>query len=123
VDRSPTPLILIVDGDEAVVDLTERVLQRFGFRVIAARDGEEAVDRLTADEPDLVLLEANLSRHGGFDVCADIRRLYHTPVIMLTTSQDREDILRAFAAGAADYVTKPFSPFDLAARITAVLGR
>jgi two-component system response regulator VicR len=123
VDRSRSPLILVADGDEAVADLTKRVLQRFGFRVIAAHDGEEAVDRLTADEPDLVLLEANLSRRGGFEVCADIRRQSQTPVIMLTTSQDKEDVLRAFEAGADDYVTKPFSPFQLVARITAVLER
>jgi DNA-binding response OmpR family regulator len=112
-----------VDGDENVADLTERVLRRFGFRVIAARDGEEAAHRLTADEPDLVLLEKNLARRGGLEVCADIRRQFGTPVIMLTTSDDKEDVLRAFAAGADDYVTKPFSPFQLVASITAVLER
>ena len=118
-----SPRILIVDSDQAVADLTGRVLERHGFDVVAAHDGVEAVSRWAEEGPDLVLLEVNLPGRSGFEVCADIRRQSSTPVIMLTTCQDEEDILRAFEAGADDYVTKPFSPFQLLARISVILNR
>jgi DNA-binding response OmpR family regulator len=117
------PRILVADGDEAVADLTRRVLRQNGFDVIAARTGAEAVDRWAAETPDLVLLEINLDERNGFEVCADIRRVSTTPIIMLTTVQDEDDILRAFQMGADDYITKPFSPFQLVARIAVVLRR
>jgi DNA-binding response OmpR family regulator len=122
-DPSWSPRILVVDSDEAVADLTRRVLRRFGFEVIAASDGVEAVDRWRSEAPDVVLLEVNLGKIGGFAVCDYIRRMSRTPIIMLTTSQDEEDVVRAFAAGADDYMTKPFSPFQLVARITVLLER
>jgi two-component system, OmpR family, response regulator MtrA len=122
-EPSASPRILIVDGDQAVADLTGRVLERHGFDVVAAHDGVGAVTRWAEVAPDLVLLEVNLPGRSGFDVCADIRRQSSTPVIMLTTCQDEEDILRAFEAGADDYVTKPFSPFQLLARISVILSR
>jgi two-component system OmpR family response regulator len=118
-----TPLILVVDGDAAVVDLTSRVLRQNGFDVIAARDGVEAVARWEADAPDLVLLELNLEGRNGFEVCADIRHASRTPVIVLTTSRDEQDALRAFNVGADDYITKPFSPVQLVARIVVTLRR
>ena len=122
-EPSIAPRILIVDGDQAVADLTGRVLERHGFDVVAAHDGGEAVTRWADEAPDLVLLEVNLPGRSGFEVCADIRRQSSTPVIMLTTCYDEEDILRAFEAGADDYVTKPFSPFQLLARISVILNR
>jgi DNA-binding response OmpR family regulator len=122
-EPSASPRILIVDSDQAVADLTGRVLERHGFDVVAAHDGVEAVTRWANNAPDLVLLEVNLPDRSGFEVCADIRRQSSTPVIMLTTRQDEEDILRAFEAGADDYVTKPFSPFQLLARISILLNR
>jgi two-component system response regulator MtrA len=121
--RSPTPRILVVDGDRAVADLTGRVLRRNGFRVVAAHDGVEAMDRWAADNPDLVLLEINLERRTGFEVCEDIRRQANTPVIMLTTRRDEIDILRGFEAGADDYITKPYRPQQLVMRIAAILRR
>jgi CheY-like chemotaxis protein len=121
--RSPAPRILLVDGDSAVADLTRRVLRRHGFNVVAARDGVEAIKRWAADEPDLVLLEVNLAGRNGFQVCEDIRRQSRTPVIMLTTRRDEEDVLRAFEVGADDYITKPFSPLQLVMRIGMILRR
>jgi DNA-binding response OmpR family regulator len=118
-----TPLILVVDDDEAVIDLTCRVLRHNGFEVIAARDGLDAVRRWRADAPDLVLLELTLEGRNGFDVCADIRRASSTPVIVLSTSRDEQDVLRAFDAGADDFITKPFSPVQLVARIVVTLRR
>jgi two-component system, OmpR family, response regulator len=121
--RSLLPRILVVDGDQAVADLTGRVLRRHGFDVIAAHDGVEAIIRWAADDPDLVLLELNLPGRSGFEVCADIRSTSRTPVVMLTTHRDEEDVLRAFRVGADDYITKPFSPAQLVMRIGVILQR
>jgi DNA-binding response OmpR family regulator len=122
-DPSLKPRILVVDGDPAVANLTGWVLLRNGFNVVAAHDGVEAIDRWAAEEPDLVLLEINLDRRNGFEVCEDIRRQANTPVIMLTTRRDEVDILRGFEAGADDYITKPYSPQQLVMRIAAILRR
>jgi two-component system, OmpR family, response regulator MtrA len=121
--RSPTPRILLVDGDLAVANLTRNVLRQHGFNVVAVHDGVEAMNQWAADEPDLVLLEVNLAGRNGFDVCEDIRRESSTPVIMLTTRHDEEDVLRGFEVGADDYIIKPFSPLQLVMRIAAILGR
>ena len=121
--RVPPPRILLAEGDSAVADLTGSVLQRHGFHVVGARDGVEALRHWSAYAPDLVLLEVNLARRSGFEVCEAIRRQSQTPVIMLTTRADEADVLRAFTAGADDYITKPFSPLQLVMRITAVLRR
>ena len=120
--REP-PRILLAEGDAAVADLTGSVLLRHGFHVVGARDGVEALRHWSAYAPDLVLLEVNLARRSGFEVCEAIRRQSQTPVIMLTTRADEADVLRAFTAGADDYITKPFSPLQLVMRITAVLRR
>jgi two-component system, OmpR family, response regulator VicR len=120
---SPPPRILLADSDPAVADLTGGVLRRHGFHVVAAQDGVEAITRWAADAPDLVLLEVNLARRNGFEVCEDIRRRSSTPVIMLTTRRDDEDVLRAFEVGADDYITKPFSPHHLVMRIEILLRR
>jgi DNA-binding response OmpR family regulator len=120
---SPRPRILVVDSDQAVANLTGWVLRRNGFNVVAARDGVEAIDRWAADEPDLVLLEINLERRNGLEVCEDIRRRASTPVIILTTRRDEVDMLRGFEAGADDYITKPYSPHQLVMRIAAILRR
>jgi len=115
--------ILLAEGDAAVADLTGSVLLRHGFSVVAVHDGIEALRRWAEYAPDLVLLEVNLARRSGFEVCEAIRRQSQTPVIMLTTRADEADVLRAFTAGADDYITKPFSPLQLVMRITAVLRR
>jgi DNA-binding response OmpR family regulator len=121
--RSPTQRILLVDGDADVANLTRSVLQRHGFNVVAVHDGVEAMNRWAADEPDLVLLEVNLAGRNGFEVCEDIRRQSATPVIILTTRHDEEDVLRGFQVGADDYIIKPFSPLQLVMRIAVILRR
>jgi DNA-binding response OmpR family regulator len=122
-DPSSRPRILVVDGDPAVANLTGWVLLRHGFNVVAAHDGVEAIDKWANDEPDLVLLEINLEKRNGFEVCENIRRQANTPVIILSTRRDEVDILRGFEAGADDYITKPYSPQQLVMRITAILRR
>lgn len=116
---------LIVDDDVDLLDLMTYALRREGYTVLAAIDGQQALDRIEADRPDIVLLDGNLPKINGFEVC---RRIRHdsdseTPVIMLTARNDDEDVVRGLNVGADDYVTKPFSVKQLTARMKAVLRR
>ncbi len=115
--------VLMVDDDADLLDLTTYALRREGYTVLGAVNGQQALGRWTTDTPDVVLLDANLPKLNGFEVCRRIRQESQTPVIMLTGLDDEEDVLRGFRAGADDYVTKPFSARQLAARIRAVLRR
>jgi DNA-binding response OmpR family regulator len=98
-------------------------LSREGFRVSTAADGPEALVRWEADRPDLVLLDGNLPGLDGFEVCERIRHDSRTPVIMLTARGQEADVVRGLQVGADDYITKPFSPKQLTARMQAVLRR
>jgi DNA-binding response OmpR family regulator len=115
--------ILIVDDDADLLDLTGYALRRDGFTVVQALDGEQALQRWERENPDLVLLDANMPKLNGFEVCRRIRQASTTPVIMLTARDDEEDILQGLELGADDYVTKPFSAKQLIARIRAVIRR
>jgi DNA-binding response OmpR family regulator len=116
---------LIVDDDVDLLDLMTYALRREGYTVIAAIDGQQALERLEADRPDIVLLDANLPKINGFEVC---RRIRHdqdseTPVIMMTARNEDDEVVRGLNLGADDYVTKPFSVKQLTARMKAVLRR
>jgi DNA-binding response OmpR family regulator len=115
--------ILLVDDDADMLDITSYALRREGFTVIMATDGTQALRRWRSERPDLVLLDVSMPRMGGLEVCRQIRQESSTPIIMLTAAGDEEHILQGFARGADDYVTKPFSPKQLAVRIRAVLRR
>jgi DNA-binding response OmpR family regulator len=115
--------ILVVDDDADLLDLTGYALRREGFEVVQAVDGEQALQRWERESPDLVLLDANMPKMNGFEVCRQIRQASTTPVIMLTARDDEEDILQGLELGADDYVTKPFSAKQLIARIKAVIRR
>src|SRR5579862_1687382 len=115
--------VLLVDDDPDLLDVTSYALRRDGFNVIVAGDGAHALRRCTADRPDIVILDANLPQMNGFEVCHQIREKSSTPVIMLTALNDEENICQGFRMGADDYVTKPFSPKQLAMRIQAVTRR
>ena len=115
--------ILIVDDDADLLDLTGYALRREGFAVVQAVDGEQALQRWERETPDLVLLDANMPKLNGFEVCRQIRQASTTPVIMLTARDDEEDVLQGLELGADDYVTKPFSAKQLIARIKAVIRR
>ena len=115
--------ILVVDDDVDLLDLTGYALRRDGFTVVQAVDGEQALQRWERETPDLVLLDANMPKMNGFEVCRRIRQASTTPVIMLTARDDEEDILQGLELGADDYVTKPFSAKQLIARIRAVIRR
>jgi len=115
--------ILIVEDDSKIVNLLRLYLERDGFSVAAAADGGaglEAVDRL---RPDLVILDLMLPRVDGVEVCRRIRTTSEVPVLMLTARVDEVDRLLGLSIGADDYVTKPFSPREVVARVRTILRR
>jgi DNA-binding response OmpR family regulator len=116
-------VILVVDDDRKLVDLVRLYLVRAGYRVLVAYDGEAALHLAGVHEPDLVVLDLMLPRMDGLDVCHEIRQRADIPVIMLTARSTEEDKLAGLDGGADDYVTKPFSPRELVARVRAVLRR
>jgi DNA-binding response OmpR family regulator len=115
--------ILVADDDPDLLDLVAYALGQAGFLVVKARDGLEAITRFDVEAPDLVILDINMPGATGFDVCASLRTRGSTPIIMLTARGEEQDLVRALELGADDYLTKPFSPRTLLARIKALLRR
>lgn len=118
--------ILLVEDDPDIVELVRYNLEREGFTVIAAGNGEAGLAAATEQRPSLILLDLMLPGMEGLDVCRELRRWEATrevPLIMLTAKSDEADIVLGLGLGADDYVTKPFSPKQLIARIRAVLRR
>ncbi len=115
--------ILVIDDDRDLVDVLTYVLQREGFLVLSAYDGEAGWRRYQDDHPNLVILDINMPGIDGIEVCRRIRGVGTTPVVMLTARTEESDIVRALGIGADDYVTKPFSPRQLVARVKAILRR
>lgn len=116
--------ILVVDDEPRLVRLATEVLKAMGYEVIAAANGEAALEMLALEQPDLVLLDIVLP-YGmdGYAVCRRIREFSDVPVIMLTAKAQESDLVRGFEAGADDYITKPFSARELVMRVQAVLRR
>lgn len=117
------PTILVVDDEELVQDLIRLYLEKEGFRVVEARDGVEALSKLRADSPDLVILDIMLPKMDGWEVCREIRKNHTTPIIMLTAKGEELNRVLGLELGADDYVSKPFSPIELVARVKALLRR
>ena len=115
--------VLLVEDDADLLDLMTYALGRDGYTVITAMDGQQALKRWEEESPDVVLLDASLPKIDGFEVCRRIRHEGKTPVIMVTARDEESDILHAYQLGADDYVNKPFSAKQLAARMRAVLRR
>jgi DNA-binding response OmpR family regulator len=115
--------ILLVEDDATIREMTQLSLQRDGFTVETAADGPAGLDAFRADPPDLVLLDLMLPGLDGVSVCRAIRESSVVPVVMLTARSDALDVVVGLEAGADDYVTKPFEPAVLAARLRAVLRR
>jgi DNA-binding response OmpR family regulator len=115
--------ILIVDDEPKITRLVRDYLERSGFAVVTARDGREAVMRARTDRPDLIVLDLGLPDLDGLDVTRQLRRDSQVPIIMLTARDDEADQVAGLELGADDYVTKPFSPRELVARVRAVLRR
>ncbi|MEZ4509114.1 MAG: response regulator transcription factor [Eubacteriales bacterium] len=115
--------ILVVEDEEKITDVLKSYLEREGFSVATAKDGEEALRLYATLSPALVLLDLMLPKRSGEEVCREIRARGNTPVIMLTAKAEENSILGGLAIGADDYVTKPFSPRQVVARVHAVLRR
>ncbi|HQT84920.1 MAG: phosphate regulon transcriptional regulatory protein PhoB [Acidiphilium sp. 37-64-53] len=124
--ESNRPLVLVVEDEAPLVTLLRYNLEKSGFRVDEAGDGNEALTKITESPPDLVLLDWMLPTLSGIELCRQLRRRPATrslPVIMLTARAEDQDAVRGLETGADDYITKPFSPEALVARIRALLRR
>jgi two-component system alkaline phosphatase synthesis response regulator PhoP len=115
--------ILVVDDDVKTVELAKLYLNRDGYRVLTAYDGTEALRLARESHPDLIVLDLMLPGMDGFEVCHTLRDESDVPIVMLTARTTDEDKLTGLGLGADDYVSKPFSPRELAARVRAVLRR
>ena len=120
---SRPPRILIVEDEESFLDALRVGLGREGFTIDVARDGQEALDRFAAVEPDLILLDVMLPRISGVDVCREIRNTSNVPIIMVTAKSEEIDTVVGLEVGADDYVTKPYRLRELVARIRSLLRR
>jgi DNA-binding response OmpR family regulator len=115
--------ILVVDDEPTIVEVVELYLQREGFRVITASDGASALQLVSERKPDLIILDLMLPGLNGFEITQRLRAAGHIPIIMLTARSEEADRVVGLELGADDYVTKPFSPRELVARVKAVLRR
>ncbi len=116
-------LILVVDDEPKIVKLARDYLEQGGFRVMTAADGMTALAVARSARPDLIVLDLKLPGKDGLDVCRTLRRESDVPIIMLTARVEETDRLIGLELGADDYITKPFSPRELVARVRAVLRR
>jgi DNA-binding response OmpR family regulator len=115
--------ILIVDDDRKTVDLLRLYLEKDGYQVLAAHDGRQALELTRQRRPDLIVLDLMLPTVDGLDVCRILRAESRTPIIMLTARTTEDDKLLGLDLGADDYITKPFSPREVVARVRVVLRR
>jgi len=120
---APMKTILVVEDEPRMRQLLQAYLEQAGFRVIAVGDGPTALQAFRRERPDLIVLDLMLPGMDGFDVCRAIRRESGVPIIILTARVEEEDRVVGLEVGADDYVTKPFSPRELVARVRAVLRR
>ena len=116
-------VILVIDDEPKIVKQARDYLERSGYRVLEAGDGKTALAQARHERPDLIVLDLNLPQMDGLDVCRALRKESDVPIIMLTARVDETDRLIGLELGADDYITKPFSPRELVARVRAVLRR
>jgi DNA-binding response OmpR family regulator len=116
--------VVVVEDDPHIADLVDLYLRREGFRVLLAGDGEKGLELFKQSDPWIVILDVGLpGRRDGFDVCREIRARGSVPVLFLTARDDEVDRVLGLEMGADDYLTKPFSPRELVARVRAILRR
>lgn len=115
--------VLIVDDEKAIVDILNHNLVREGYETAQAYDGEQAVELIEKEKPDLILLDVMLPKKDGFSVCKEVRQKSNVPIIMVTAKEDVVDKIIGLELGADDYITKPFSPKVLIARVNSVVRR
>jgi two-component system response regulator VicR len=115
--------ILVADDEENITDVCARYLQREGFEVVCAKDGEEALLLWESEAPDFIVLDLMMPKKTGWQVCEEIRNGHDVPILMLTARGEEMDRLMGLTMGADDYMTKPFSPRELVLRVKAILRR
>ena len=115
--------VLVVDDEARIVELVRAYLERDGFQVLASYNGREALELVRQERPDLLILDLMLPEIDGLEVCRIVRRESSVPIIMLTARDEEPDKLIGLELGADDYITKPFSPREVVARVRAVLRR
>jgi DNA-binding response OmpR family regulator len=115
--------ILVADDDPDLLNLVAYALGQAGYLVVKATDGTSAIGKFAAESPDVAILDINMPGASGFEVCSAIRSRSTVPVMMLTARGEEQDLVRALDLGADDYLTKPFSPRTLLARVRALLRR
>ena len=118
-----THRILIVDDDLHIREVIRVALKKAGMTVFEARDGKEALTRFVADRPDLIILDIGMPEFDGLDVCREIRKSSDVPILFLSARDDEIDRVLGLEIGGDDYVTKPFSPRELVARVNVILRR
>ena len=116
-------MILIIEDEESIQNIIRAFLEDAGYTVVLAADGLEGIEQFRANKPDLVLLDLMLPKIDGFAVCEILRKESHVPIIMLTALDDDDSQMKGFDALADDYITKPFSPSELLARVDALYRR
>ncbi len=115
--------VLVIEDDQKIAALVATYLERAGYAVKVAHDGQVGLDLYHEHQPCLVVLDLMLPRLDGWDICRDIRRTASTPVIILSAREEESDRILGFSLGADDYVVKPFSPRELVERVKAILRR
>jgi len=115
--------ILVVEDEESVRELVRVYLENEGFRVETASDGEEALNKVKANTPDLIILDIMLPKFDGWTVCREVKKTSNVPIIMLSARTEEFDRVLGLELGADDYIPKPFSPREMVARVRAVLRR
>lgn len=115
--------ILIVDDEGHIREVIRVALKKAGMDVIEARDGKEALARFAADKPDLIVLDIGMPEFDGLDVCREVRKTSDVPILFLSARDEEIDRILGLEIGGDDYVTKPFSPRELVARVNVILRR
>lgn len=122
-DRQHDNLILVADDDQHIVDLVSLYLRKAGYRVETAFDGEETLRKIAEQRPDLIVLDVMMPGPDGLQICRSLRRRSDVPIVLLTARSSDIDKVAGLRFGADDYVTKPFNPDELVARVEAILRR
>jgi len=115
--------ILIIEDDEKISDLVRLYLEKDGFRVAVANDGKQGLEKIARENLDLIILDLMLPEVDGLTIAKSVRAKNNTPIIMLTAKDEETDKIVGLEIGADDYVSKPFSPKELVARVKAILRR
>jgi DNA-binding response OmpR family regulator len=123
-ERAATPLVLVADDDEDILQLVAFRLERAGYQIVTACDGQQALSIALDREPDLAVLDVMMPKLTGLEVTERLRAEgKQMPIVLLTARVQDEDLARGYEAGADDYIKKPFSPQELRARVEAILAR